>query len=151
MPLEYSNAPARIPARSDVYTSFVKSARPIAITGGSNEKMVAYATLVYSPLVSFPPVIIVTTSNAANTASSTSITICFLLIFTYSPPSLDFFYKFVFIITACKCVVKFFLKIPYQLVLQYVHSYQQQNTALHPLQKHLLSLQELELSLHLAA
>ena len=65
-PLEYSNAPARIPARSDVYTSFVKSARPIAITGGSSEKMVAYAMLVYSPFVSLPPVIIVTTSNAAN-------------------------------------------------------------------------------------
>ena len=89
-PLEYSNAPARIPARSDVYTSFVKSARPIAITGGSSEKMVAYAMLVYSPSVSLPPVIIVTTSNAANIARMRRITICFLLIFSYCPPSLDF-------------------------------------------------------------
>ena len=71
LPLAYKSAPARIPARSDVYTSFVKSASPIAITGGSNDSAVAYTTLVYSPSADGLPVSIVIAS----------ITACFLLTF----------------------------------------------------------------------
>ena len=83
LPLAYKSAPARIPARSDVYTSFVKSASPIAITGGSNDSAVAYTTLVYSPSADGLPVSIVIASNTANTAISPSITACFLLTFIF--------------------------------------------------------------------
>ena len=73
LPLAYKSAPARIPARSDVYTSFVKSASPI----------VAYTTLVYSPSADGLPISIVIASNTANTAISPSITACFLLTFVF--------------------------------------------------------------------
>ena len=39
--LEYSKPPTIIPARSEVYTSLVINASPIAITGGSKDKIVA--------------------------------------------------------------------------------------------------------------
>lgn len=88
LPLEYKSAPVRIPARSDVYTSFVKSASPIAITGGSNDSTVAYMALVYSLSADGLPVSMAVANSTPNTAINPSITACFLLTFNYSPLSL---------------------------------------------------------------